>query len=36
MGHHFFVIRAIGGADGPSQQDRLCADYFDTVEDWDV
>lgn len=39
MGHHFFVIRAIGDSGsetGSEAQDRLCKQYFETVEDWDV
>lgn len=45
MGHHFFVIRAIGTSPdsssgskngGEQQQDALCAEYHATVADWDV
>lgn len=39
MGHHFFVIRAIGdraNETGSQAQERLTKEYFETVEDWDV
>lgn len=41
MGHHFFVIRAIGGAGGNGArgeeiQDRLTKEFFETVEDFDA
>ena len=39
MGHHFFVVRAVAPASGVSAediQDRLCKEYHETIEEWDV
>ncbi|KAK4049020.1 hypothetical protein OIV83_004381 [Microbotryomycetes sp. JL201] len=40
MGHHFFVVRAIGdnnetGETGEQAQDRIAKQFFDTVVEWE-
>ncbi|KAK4056002.1 hypothetical protein OIO90_002997 [Microbotryomycetes sp. JL221] len=40
MGHHFFVVRAIGdnaqtGESGEEAQDRIAKQFFDTVVEWE-
>ncbi|GAA5890441.1 hypothetical protein JCM5296_005048 [Sporobolomyces johnsonii] len=39
MGHHFFVVRAIGdtaGETGEQAQERIAKEFFATAEEWDV
>lgn len=38
MGHHFFVVRAIGDTEtekGSDAQDRIAKQFFSVVEQWD-